>query len=373
MMMPTPLLSIFSVGLTSGLVIESGDGLTWVVPVVNGQIVHQAVQQIKLAGVDVNQNLKNLLMREGISIASSAVDEIIREIKEKNCHFILDPQKSPVARDRLSYNMPDGSSIKIPSHILYEAPEVLFNPGMLGYGNVSSIQDSVISCLKIMDKQYWSELLSHIVFSGGNLSYSGFQERFESELDKLLPQLGRIPKPVTPMSAVKSELIKLQAMEIKKKREDTCPQCGAYVDLSTNEYCPSCNARMVVPEIKIGPEPDKDKKMEEGITVRCPKCKKEITDPSSVFCPYCGRAIEELEKVDIPEKVSKKTAAKEFSEFFESANKLLRFFVPDNLQYAIFNGAAILGSLPSFLQLFITHEQFESDRSLLYRDISEIL
>jgi len=374
MMMPTPLLSIFSVGLTSGLVIESGDGLTWVVPVVNGKIVHQAVQQIKLAGVDINQNLKNLLMREGISIASSAIDEIVREIKEKNCYFILDPQKSPTTRDKLSYSMPDGSSINIPSHVLHEAPEVLFNPGILGYGNVLSIQEAVIACLKIMDKQYWSELLSHIVFSGGNLSYSGFQERFESELDKLLPQLGRIPKPVTPMSAVKSELIKLQAMEIKKKKGDTCPQCGAYVDLSTGlDYCPSCNARMVVPEIKIGPEVEKEKKMEKGITVRCPKCKKEIKDPSSVFCPYCGRTIEELEKVGIPEKVSKKTPAQEFSEFFESANKLLRFFVPDNLQYAIFNGAAILGSLPSFLQLFITNEQFQSDKNLLYRDISEIL
>jgi actin-related protein len=63
----------------------------------------------------------------------------------------------------------------------------------------------------------------------------------------------------------------------------------------------------------------------------------------------------------------------EFSEYVESSNKIVKFFVPDNFQFAIFNGAAILGSLPSFQKLFITHEQFESNRDLLYRDISEIL
>ncbi|MFX1317248.1 MAG: hypothetical protein ACFE9T_15405 [Promethearchaeota archaeon] len=370
MMMPTPLLSIFSVGLTSGLVIESGDGLTWIVPVINGQIIHQAVQKLNLAGIDVNQSLKNLMMREGISIASSATDEIVREIKEKNCYFLLEPKKTTAPTDILSYSMPDGSNIKIPNHILYEAPEVLFNPSILGYGNIMSLQEAVISCLRIMDKQYWSELLSHIVFSGGNLSYSGFQQRFEAELDALLPQLGPIPKPVTAMSVVKSELIKLQAIEIKKKKTDTCPQCGAYVDLSTGiEYCPSCNARMVMPEIKIGLH--SEEKKQEG-TVLCPHCKNEIKDPSSVFCPYCGRAIEALEEVE-SQKKAKKSAAQEFSAFFESANKLLRFYVPDNLQYSIFNGAAILGSLPSFLRLFITHEQFQADANLLYRDISEIL
>ena len=83
-MIPTPILSIFSVGLTTGMVIESGDGITWVCPVINGQIVDQAVQKLTLAGTDVNQYLKNLIMREGINIESSAVDEIVKEIKEKN-------------------------------------------------------------------------------------------------------------------------------------------------------------------------------------------------------------------------------------------------------------------------------------------------
>ena len=371
-MMPTPLLSLFSVGLTTGLVIESGDGLTWIVPIINGSIVQHAVQKLPLAGIDVNQNLKGLLMREGISISSSAADEIIRDIKEKNCYFVLDPNIPQKTGDTFNVPMPDGSTIKVPTYILYQAPEVLFNPGMLGYSNIMNISQAIIASLRNIDSLYWYDLLSHIVFSGGNLSYSGFQERFKSELDLLIPQLGTIPKPVTPLSAVKSELIKLQAVEISKKKRDTCPHCGAFVDLSDGKsICPSCGGILVLPEIKIG---NQDKSKQTQLKAgKCPHCKKDITDLDSFFCPYCGKPIESIDTVEMPKDIIERTPAQEFSDSIKSASKIIKFFVPDNLQFAIFTGAAILGSLPSFQQLFVTYEQFQTNRELLYRDISEIL
>ncbi|MFX1328848.1 MAG: zinc ribbon domain-containing protein [Promethearchaeota archaeon] len=371
-MMPTPLLSLFSVGLTTGLVIESGDGLTWIVPIINGKLVNHAVQKLPLAGIDVNQNLKSLLMREGVSIASSAADEIIQDIKEKNCYFVLDPNRPPKVSEMFSVAMPDGSTINVPTYILYQAPEVLFNPAMLGYSNIMNIPQAIIASLQNIDSLYWYDLLTHVVFSGGNLSYNGFKERFESELDVLLPQLGSIPKPVTPLSAVKNELIKLKAVEISKKKEDTCPHCGTFVDLSDGKtLCPSCGGVLILPEIKVGLT-GKESKIEKDMG-KCPYCKKDIIDLDSIFCPYCGKPIESLETTDIPKKLIEKTPAQEFSETIESASKVLKFFIPDNLQYAIFTGAAILGSLPSFQQLFITYQQFQTNRELLYRDISEIL
>ena len=105
----------------------------------------------------------------------------------------------------------------------------------------------------------------------------------------------------------------------------------------------------------------------------CPFCKKEIADISSLFCPYCGRSIESLEDIDLQGIKDEKTPAQEFTEYMEASSKVLKLFVPDNLQFTIFNGAAILGSLPSFQNLFITYEQFQSNTSLLYRDISDIL
>jgi actin-related protein len=370
-MMPTPVLSLFSVGLTTGLVVESGEGLTWVAPIINGVMQEHAVQKIPLAGIDVNHNLKNLLMREGVNIASSAADEIIQEIKEKNCYFVIDPNDPPKSGENFVFPMPDGSTISIANRVLYQAPEVLFEPSMLGVSNVMNFTEAVIASLKVLDNQYWHELLSHMVFAGGNLSYSGFEQRFQSELNAVLPQLGSIPRPKPTLSAVKTELIKLQAVEVSKKQSDTCSQCGAIIDLSTGiEYCPSCGGRLSLPEIKIDLSSSSAKSIPNQKQRMCPFCKKDIQDSSSLFCPYCGRSIETLET---PEPSKKKKSVPEFVEYMEASSKVLKFFLPENFQYAIFNGAAILGSLPSFQKLFITHEQFQSNRDLLYRDISEIL
>ena len=76
---------------------------------------------------------------------------------------------------------------------------------------------------------------------------------------------------------------------------------------------------------------------------------------------------------DVKEIKKSKTPAQEFTEYMEASSKVLKFFVPDNLHFTIFKGASILGSLPSFQNLFITYEQFQSDPALLYRDISDIL
>jgi actin-related protein len=243
---------------------------------------------------------------------------------------------------------------------------------MLGYSTVMNLPDAIIASLRVLDNNYWHDLLSHLVFSGGNLSYSGFEERFEFELSNVLPHLGSIPRPKPTLTAVKDELIQLQATELSKKKSDTCSHCGAFVDLSSGiEYCPSCGGRLALPEIKIDlSSPSGKQKPKKGI---CPFCKKEIADISSVFCPYCGRSIESIGDTDVKEIKKRKTPAQEFTEYMEASNKVLKFFVPDNLQFTIFNGAAILGSLPSFQNLFITYDQFLSDPDLLYRDISDIL
>ena len=142
-MLQSPFLSLFSVGLTTGFVVESGDGVTWIVPIVDGRVNHQAIQKLNLAGTDVNHNLKSLMLREGINIESSAADEILREIKEKNCYFVLDPNNPTVSNDTYSYPMPDGSVKNIPNRVLHEAPEVMFKPTMLGY-NIMNIPQAII-------------------------------------------------------------------------------------------------------------------------------------------------------------------------------------------------------------------------------------
>ncbi|MBY9006825.1 MAG: zinc ribbon domain-containing protein [Candidatus Lokiarchaeota archaeon] len=371
LMVPSPILSCFSVGLTTGLVIESGDGITWIVPIVNGQIILQAVQRLNLAGMDVSNNLKTLLMREGINISSSAVDEIIKEIKEKNCYFIIDPNNPQKGGDSIAYSMPDGSTVQIPDHVLYNSTEVLFQPSMIG-SNSPGIQHSIITCLQNVGQEYWTDLLSHIVLSGGNLSHSGFEERLRAELNVLLPQYGISIKTKIKNDKKEEKVDALKPIEGNKKVQDNCPQCGILVNLAEDQpNCPQCGANMEFPQIKIEINQDNN-----NISINCSKCKKEITDKNSVFCPYCGNNLKiESPKIPIKEIQKAKEASLKnigFSEYTDSSKSGIRFFIPNNLQLAIYNGATILGSLPSFRNLFITREQFKIDNEILHTDISQI-
>ena len=372
-LMPSPILSCFSVGLTTGLVIEVGAGLTWVVPIINGQIIYRAIQRLDLAGVDINDNLKALLMRRGINITSSAAEEILQEIKEKYCYFVLDPDNPSNVKDNIQHSLPDGSMINIPSEILYEAPEVLYQPSMIG-SNTVNLPDAIINSLNMIDKSYWGDLLTHIVLSGGTCIHTGFKERLQLELNQRLSQFDfQIPRPR--FEDVELEVKTLQPVKRnKQKKEDNCPKCGAILDLSDGKKtCPKCGANLETMQIDI--------EIKDSRTITCPLCNKEITDFTSKFCPYCGYKLKKKESAqekqpkpesDQSSEVVPETPTAETSEYFEMSQNFLKFYIPDDLQLSIFNGAAILGSLPSFQQLFITQEQFQANKSILSRDISEI-
>jgi actin-related protein len=55
------LLSLMAEGRTEGLVFDSGDGVSHVIPVVHGRIIKAAVQKVNLAGRHVTDYLTKLL------------------------------------------------------------------------------------------------------------------------------------------------------------------------------------------------------------------------------------------------------------------------------------------------------------------------
>jgi centractin len=78
-----PILSLYAQGKTTGIVLDCGDGVSQVMPIVEGFAIKGASNRIDVGGRDVTEYLMLLLRRSGYNFYTSAEFQIVRNIKEK--------------------------------------------------------------------------------------------------------------------------------------------------------------------------------------------------------------------------------------------------------------------------------------------------
>lgn len=204
----------------TGTVIDSGDGVTHVIPVAEGYVIGSAIKNIPIAGRDITYFIQSLL-RDRNELDTSL--KTAERIKEEYCYvspdIVQEFSRFDNDPDRFKkYIVDQGLGRKVEVDIAYErflAPEIFFNPEIASSDFLTPLPNVVDSVVQASPIDVRRGLYKNIVLSGGSTMFRDFGRRLQRDIRSLVN--ARIHASEV-LSGTKSGGLDVQVISHKKQR-----------------------------------------------------------------------------------------------------------------------------------------------------------
>jgi len=182
------MLSMYSAGKFTGIVVDLGDGICQFCPIFDGYQLPKGLIIQKFGGRDLNECMLKNLQEQGFRFYTAHEKEIAKKIKEKACYVALDYEEELKYIEPFDYELPDGTHIVL-KDLRIRCPEILFKPQMTGIEiGFYNIGETCYNSIQKCDIDKRKDLYNEIVLSGGSSMFNGLPERLTKEIKCLAPE-----------------------------------------------------------------------------------------------------------------------------------------------------------------------------------------
>lgn len=226
----------------TGTVIDSGDGVTHVIPVAEGYVIGAAIKNIPLAGRDITLFIQSLLRDRGEADTSLQTAE---KIKQQFCYVCPDIVKEFAKFDQypqekfaqyiVEYADRNRLSVVDVGYERFLAPEIFFNPEVCLSDYLTPLPTVVDQVIQLLPIDVRKKLYKNIVLSGGSTMFKDFGRRLQRDLKGLVNERIELSER---LSGVKSTGVDVQV--ISHKRQRNAVWFGGSLLAQTSEFKSYC-------------------------------------------------------------------------------------------------------------------------------------
>ncbi|KAL0216429.1 hypothetical protein P9112_008613 [Eukaryota sp. TZLM1-RC] len=182
----------------TGTIIDSGDGVTHIIPIVEGYVVGSAIKHIPLAGRDITQFIAKMLRHREKSIPPHEVNAMASYAKERHSYVCGDLAKEfnkfddrPADKIKQLTGIDSASGKQFEFDLGYErflGPELFFRPEIFSTQFTTPLHELLDQSIQASPIDARRALYGKICLSGGSTMFPKFDKRLQRDLAGIVNQ-----------------------------------------------------------------------------------------------------------------------------------------------------------------------------------------